>query len=257
MTFGDAKLPRATLRGENLYVECEKEPYFRDPESTISLRVDALTIYRGYESEDPIKLTGKVLTESLHGIAKLEGKNRFAVVGLETDRKTPIKFQLWPVSDTETKFHWRATIGFDHQHLFRKAGFWIRGNCERQHFDDLLAAVRRGHVDNILIGMETTMWTNKAMHRPSERAWHLAPPTNNPEPTQPAVELGYISSLKWEEKFGLRPAKETEDDLTAPKPQVIELPARIYSMLSALVAIGAVLLVLTFVLAWTLTGVRR
>jgi hypothetical protein len=61
------KLPRVTLRGENLYVEGEKEPYFRDPEGAIWLRVDALTIHRGYEPEDyPFKRTGKfILTEFL------------------------------------------------------------------------------------------------------------------------------------------------------------------------------------------------
>jgi len=36
-----------------------------------------------------------------------------------------------------------------------------------------------------------------------------------------------------------------EDGLTAPKPHVVELPAQIYLMLTALVAIGALLLVVT------------
>jgi hypothetical protein len=35
VTFGDPKLPRATLHGDNLYVEGEDEPYFRDREYTI------------------------------------------------------------------------------------------------------------------------------------------------------------------------------------------------------------------------------
>jgi hypothetical protein len=49
------------------------------------------------------------------------------------------------------------------------------------------------------------------------------------------------------------PAKEPKDELTPPKeaddepkPQLVELPARVYSMLSALLAIAAALLVLTF-----------
>jgi hypothetical protein len=245
MAFNDPKLPRATLRGENLYVEGEKEPYFRDPEHTIWLRVDALTVYRGYE-RDHIKRTGKVLVESLRGIAKLEGRDRFAVVGFdETDR---IEFHLRPVSDTETEFHWRANIGF-RTHDWEwdlEQGFWIQGYCTRQYFDDLLAAVRRGHVDHIRVGMETTMWTkDKSSMADTPRVWHVAPPTKG-ESTQPALEHGNMLSLTWEEKFGLHPAKKTDDELTAPKPQVVELPARVYSMLSALVAIGAALLVLTF-----------
>ena len=175
MAFGDPKLPRATLRGENLHVEGEEEPYFRDPEHTIWLRVDALTIYRGYEPEDQIKRTGKVLTESLRGIAKLEGLDRFAVVGLETGRKTPIEFHLRQVSDTETTFHWRANIGFrTHDWEFdQEEGFWIEGRCPRQYFDDLLAAVRRGHVDNIRVGVETTMCCARISRQGLVRISHL------------------------------------------------------------------------------------
>jgi hypothetical protein len=55
-----------------------------------------------------------------------------------------------------------------------------------------------------------------------------------------------LGSLTWDEKFGLHAAKETDDEPTTPKPQVVELPARVYSMLSVLIAIGAALLVLTF-----------
>ena len=51
MAFDEPKLPRATLHGEKLYLEGEGEPYFRDTENTIRLRIDALTIYRGYEPE--------------------------------------------------------------------------------------------------------------------------------------------------------------------------------------------------------------
>ena len=104
------KLPRVTLRGENLYVEGEEEPYFRDPESTIRLRVDALTIYRGYEPEDPIKLTGKVLTESLHGIAKLEGGDRLPS---SVSRRTPGRRSssaCRQFADTEAEPHRHSTV---------------------------------------------------------------------------------------------------------------------------------------------------
>jgi hypothetical protein len=148
MAIDDAKLPRATLRGENLYVEGETAAYFHDHNHTIWVNIDALTINRGYEPEDSIKRTGKVLTESLRGIAKLEGRDRFAVIGLETDSTTPIEFHLRPISDAETKFHWRANIGFrTHNWEFAsEEAFWIQGYCTREYFDDLLAAVRRGQV---------------------------------------------------------------------------------------------------------------
>ncbi len=248
MAFDDPKLPRATVRGENLYVEGEEEPYFRDPEHTIWLRVDALTIFRGYESEDHPTQTGKVLRESLRGVAKLEGRDRFAVAGLKTDGKEPIELRLRPVSDTETKFHWRANIGFNmHDWEFKiEEGFWIQGYCTRQYFDDLLAAVRRGHIDNISIGMETTMWTkDKSSFVDRPRTWHVAPPIDR-ESTRPAFERGNISSLTWVEKFGVHPPTEKEEDMPGPKPQLIELPGRLYSMLSTLVLIGIALLVLTY-----------
>jgi hypothetical protein len=184
----------------------------------------------------------------LRGSAKLEGRDRFAVIGLETDRNTPIEFYLRSVPDAETKFHWRADIGF-HTHDWEfdeEEGFWIQGYCTTQYFDHLLTAVRRGHVDNIRVSIQTTLWTrDKSSMFEVPRAWHVAPPIDC-EPTRPAIEHGIISSLTWEEKFGLHPAKEAENELTPPKPQVVELPARVYSMLSALLAIAAALLVLTF-----------
>jgi hypothetical protein len=92
--------------------------------------------------------------------------------------------------------------------------------------------------------METTMWTkDPPLMSGSPRTWHLAPPTDA-EFLGPALEDGYISSLIWEENFGA--PKTKDDEATAPKPQLVELPARVYSMLSALLAIAAALLVLTF-----------
>jgi hypothetical protein len=140
------KLPRATLRDGKLYVEGEKEPYFQDREHTVRLPVGALKILRGYEPRDLSNRTdSKVLTESLHGTAKLED-DRFAVIGLETDRTTPIKFHLRSIADTETKFNWHANIGFHvYNWEFPEWGeyFWIQGYCTRQYLDDLLTAVRK------------------------------------------------------------------------------------------------------------------
>ena len=78
------------------------------------------------------------------------------------------------------------------------------------------------------------------------RTWHLAPPIDREPATGPSYGIGNISSLTWEEKFGIHPANKTKDEVTEVKPQLVELPARVYSMLSALLAIAAALLVLTF-----------
>jgi hypothetical protein len=179
MASDDPKLPRATVRDEKLYVEGEKEPYFQDREDTILLRVNALTISRGRLPPD-LTPGGKGFVESLHGIATLEERDRFAVIGLETDPTTPIQFHLESVPDTETKFHWRANINF-HAHDWEAPDegeyFWISGYCTSQYFDDLLAAVRRGYVDHIRVGMTTTMWTkDKSFMFRRPRTWSIVAP---------------------------------------------------------------------------------
>jgi hypothetical protein len=252
MAPDDPKLPRTTLRGENLYVEREKEPYFRDPEHTIRLRVDSPSIYRGYEPRDVTDHTSaKVLVESLRGIVKFEGQDRFAVIGLESRNDMPIEFYLRRIPDAETKFHWRVDIGFHTPRdweVEQEERFWIQGFCTGQYFEDLLAAVRRGHVDSIRVSIQTTLWTkDQSSTFEAPRTWHLASPIDR-ESAWPAIERGNISSLTWEEKFGLPPAKEIRDtreiehEPTAPKPHLVELPPQIYLMLTALVAIGALLL---------------
>jgi hypothetical protein len=249
MAFDDPKLPRATLRGEDLYVEGEQEPYFRDPEYTIWLRVHALTIHRGYQHEH--RTGERTLTEFLCGTAILEKPDQFAVAGRETDPKTPIEFRLRLISDAETKFHWRATIGFqpyDWEYDWHDE-FWVHGHCTRQYFDDILAAVRRGKVDHIRVGLETTMWTRDKPSRVAvSRTWHVAPPTKG-QSIRPDMEQGSISSLTWEERFGAHPAKDTKNEPSTPKPQLVEFPVQVYSILSTLVLIGAALLILAF-LRW-------
>jgi hypothetical protein len=232
--FPPPTLPRATLRDGKLYVEGEKEPYFRDREYILWLRVNApLSVHRGYETE---RGGNKALEEFLFGTVTLE-RDRFAVISLETDRT----FKIRPISDAETKHHWQADIGF-------YDGFFIDGFCTRQYFDDLLAAVRRGHVHNIRVGMETSMWTRDKppFFGNSSRIWHLAPPIDRDDAKDHDLDLGQgnISSLMWTEVFAA--PKMKDDEVTAPKPQLVELPARVYSMLSTLIAIAAALLVLTF-----------
>jgi hypothetical protein len=240
------KLPRATLRDGKLYIKGEKEPYFRDRRNNIRLRIDALTIRRGYRD---LRNRKDDLTESLGGIATIE-KDEFAVIGLETEHTWQIEFLLRPVPEADTEYHWHASIGFNTHEGFEwwempdwEEGFFIEAYCTRSYLDDLLAAVRRGHVDNIRVVMETTMWTQAPpLMSGSPRTWCLACYGNSGVPG-PTIENGYISSLIWEEKFG---SHQTKDEAIEPKPQLVELPARVYSMLTALLAIAAALLVLTF-----------
>jgi len=46
---------------------------------------------------------------------------------------------------------------------------------------------RRGHVDNIRVGMETTMWMrDKSFMFRRPRTWHLAPPIDREAATHPS-----------------------------------------------------------------------
>jgi hypothetical protein len=90
--------------------------------------------------------------------------------------------------------------------------------------------------------MQTTMWTKQ--HRPpfgdDRRTWHLAPVIDR-ENLGPELESGFISSLIWQEGFQ-HPVTITDEQ--SPKPQVVESPARVYSILTGLLLIGVALLVL-------------
>jgi hypothetical protein len=195
------KLPRAPVRDGKLYVEGEKEPYFREPQHTIQLRVHSLTVRRGYQPEDWQNPTSKkkALKETLHGLAE---NNEFNVIGLDKvySPSTSIEFLLASVPDTEREFYWHTTIGFHacqyegpgEPHWPR--GFWVHGYCPSQYLDDLLAAVRRDHVDNILVEMQTTMWTRNSGTY-SSGPWHLARPTDRS--SEPSKEHGY--------RFGIGP----------------------------------------------------
>jgi len=67
----------------------------------------------------------KQLAVTLHGRAKLEGEDKFAVAGAMSpaDPSPPIQFQLTRVPENETKFHWRATIRGNEE------GFMVHGYC--------------------------------------------------------------------------------------------------------------------------------
>ena len=91
------------------------------------------------------------------------------------------------------------------------------------------------------------MWTkDKLSMVRRRRTWHLAPPIDPEAATRPSYAICNISLLTWEEKFGPSPVNEVKVEATPPKPQMVELPTRPYSMLAALLAIAGALLVLTF-----------
>jgi hypothetical protein len=132
MAYDDPKLPRAVLRGENLYIDGENEPYFRDPGYPVYLEVTDLRISGGFFGKGDSPKQPAAVT--LRGRAKLEGKDKFAVAGVKTDRSPPIEFYLRHVLENETKFHWRATIGFQmYDWEFEdEEGFWVQGYCTGQ-----------------------------------------------------------------------------------------------------------------------------
>jgi hypothetical protein len=100
---------------------------------------------------------------SLSGRAKLEGKDKFAVAGLKTDPDLPVGFSLSTVPATETRFVWRATIGFSRHDwkLEIEESFYVHAYVLPEQFDQILAAVRTGHVESLRVAMETTMWTKR------------------------------------------------------------------------------------------------
>jgi hypothetical protein len=252
MAYDDPKLPRAVLRGENLYIDGENEPYFRDPEYPVYLEVTDLRISGGFESEDLGKgdRPMQMAAVTLRGRAKLEGKDKFAVAGVETDPSPPIEFQLRQVAENETKFHWRATIGFQmHDWEFEnEEGFWVQGYCTGQLFDAIVAVVRTGRVEKLRVGMETMMWTKQkssGFMPGMPMTFHLVPPVDK-DSTRPAIERGTITGITWDESYSLRTSKPAKDDAAPPKPAVVELPARLYSMLGTIIIIGIVIAVLQF-----------
>jgi hypothetical protein len=251
MAYDDPKLPRAVLRGENLYILGENDPYFRDPEYPVFLEVTDLRISGGFEAEELFKGDSpkQPVALTLCGRAKLEGKDKFAVAGVKTGPSPPIKFHLKRVPEDETKFHWRATIGFQmHDWEFKHdEEFWVQGYCTGKPFDAILAAVRTGRVEKLRVAMTTMMWTKQkssGFMPGMSMTFHLAPPVDK-ESTRPDIEWGTITGITWDESYGLH-TLEPADDVPPPKPTAVELPVQFYSMLTTIIAIGVVIAVILF-----------
>jgi len=115
MAYDDPRLPRAVTHGDELFMGEDKEPYVRDPDEPIYLEITDLSISGGFELEDVTNNDSpKVpVRESLSGRAKLERRDSFAVAGVDVGKNVPIAFLLRAVPETEARFIWRATIGFN------------------------------------------------------------------------------------------------------------------------------------------------
>ena len=248
MAYDDPKLPRAALRGEELFVGDDKEPYFRDSDYPVYLDVTDLKIYGGFKPVDITKSRGPktLAAPALRGLAKLEGRDKFAVAGFDVGKNPKIEFHLGTVPETETRFLWAARIGYSmHDWEFEnEAGFWVQGYCTPAEFDHVLDAVRARQVERLRVALTTTMWTKQKSSgfmpgRPM--TLHVAPPTDK-EATSPATEGGFIQSITWDESYGAK--TPTPIDPEEPqKPTVVELPPRVYSLL------GGILAVLAFIAA--------
>jgi hypothetical protein len=249
MAYDDAKLPRAVMRGEELFVGDDKEPYFRDPTHTFDLIVTDLNLAGGFEPVDDSKGPKTRVSPGLRGIAKLEGRNRFAVAGYDIGKNDGIEFHLRTVDESETRFHWAARIGYNMYDLEMDAGweFYVQGYCTPAEFECVAAAIRTGAVERLRVNMSTTMWTKRKSNgfMPGmPMVMHVAPPIDK-ESATPATESGFIRSITWEEIYGVRTPPPPDDD-ELPKPTPVELPARAYSTLTAIVGLLAALVVLAF-----------
>lgn len=249
MAFDDPKLPRAVLRGEELYVGDDKEPYFRDPHHVVALDVTDLRIAGGFEPANLTEARGLkvIVAAGLSGSATLEGRDKFAVAGLDIGKNTKIAFHLRTVAEEETRFLWAARVGYSMYDwdYDREAGFWVEGYCTQAEFDRIVSAVRAGRIERIRVALSTTMWTKKkssGFMPGMPMTFHVAPPSDK-ESTTPALESGFIQSVTWDEAYVYRaPAPE-------PEPKPIVLPQLVYKFLAWILAAQAAVAVLLF-LKW-------
>jgi hypothetical protein len=77
MAYGDPKMPRSVLRGENVFVGDDKEPYTRDSEYWMYLEITDLSISGGLEADDigDARSAKRPVRETLSGRAKLSRKD--------------------------------------------------------------------------------------------------------------------------------------------------------------------------------------
>jgi hypothetical protein len=91
------------------------------------------------------------------------------------------------------------------------------------------------------------MWTKDKAYSIGEtwRTWHLVPPTDRDD-RRPSPERATIIRVTWDETYGTTPPPPVDKEATPPKPALVEIPAKVYSMLSVITTVLVVMLVLQF-----------
>jgi len=239
----DDKLPLTTLRGDQLWVEGDKEPFVRKPERTIYLNVSQLAVHHGFPCGTEGGETAR--SEVIQGTATLENLDTFAVVGIDFDPKVPIKFHLRPIApENEEKFETdrRVMIGyFAHDWEYEQTEqFWVQVYLSQPMYDDVLAVVRHGHVASLRVGLDSTMWVRDFTDHmgTGKRRWYLAP-TAGKRSRSPSLERAKLSLFSMDERFGIHPPPVDEDADEKGVPAVV-LPAQLYQLLQVLILIGVV-----------------
>lgn len=239
MALGDGKLPHATAQGEHTFVGTDTQSYARNPGYQIHLSVTDLTIAGGFALVDAMDHTSerKRVRESISGWGGLEGNVVWRVAGADIAPGTPISFHMAAVSDNETRFLWRATIGFiqGDVKLGIKQSFYINACSSQAALSELVASLRSGGVDTLKAALTTSMWTKQTLNSPSSdspNAFYLLPPLEG-ERHQPAIEWADITAITWDEAYSGR-TQGVLPEQSKPQPQQLEFLARAYSMLSAI-----------------------
>jgi hypothetical protein len=225
MAYGDLKLPRTDIRGENLYVEGEKEPYFRIPEHWVWMNVGEIIVGGGFE-----KLRGDSVTAfkprrlRIEGRAAFEHGDSFAEIGYQTDPKTPIHVSF--NTNSENRHHWQANIGLLPFDAIGDEYFYVEFYLPEPEFADLLTIARAGSLDNIRLAMTTTMWTKN--HPISVSHFHGNADLYLYQDSF-SSERATLQSLQWTERFNAKPLQpqspspiSNPDVGKAPKPTLIE-----------------------------------
>jgi hypothetical protein len=219
------------IRDGQLFVEGDDKPYIKLLDHTILMQITELKVNRQYTDKDQRWSTDKKtevqrtkdtnVTEYLTGIVEFEDDDSLNVFGLNTTT-VQVTFHLIPAwGDLAPDMRWYANIGYlgHNWETATEEKFYISARCPRECFDDLVAAVRRGHVENIKVGLESDMWTQDTMLRHMRSVhtkWYLPPDDMGPR------AKANISLLRWAESFGGRPKAEGKPPVRVAQP--VKLP---------------------------------
>jgi hypothetical protein len=65
----------------------------------------------------------------------------------------------------------------------------------------------------------------------------FVPPTDK-DSTMPSVEWASVDAITWTESYGIKTPPPVDEDAPPLKPTAVELPARSYSLLTSILAVG-------------------